>query len=619
MKGRASAWAPLVLALGLVSLFFGARSCARGSEPQLVQLADVVPRDVEVGDRITVFGSDFPTGRPARVSFRGTLHRPGEPAVRAAGIAASAIAASPQRLEFTFNEAIQAAFAGAGARETHTTFDGDVEVAFIAAAPGAAAVTGHLAHVTLDVRPSPGSARRLEQSGEALLAWLGVRARSGGSGLVVESVEVGSRAEAWGLEEGDVVTSFDGLRVASASDLVPAPGEQTAMVGIRRGGDAETTRPLRLAGLPLPPAAELLPPVATVAMTLIAIGLLGAPSVLFAPWLLGVLWRGGHRQGRSRGPWLAGRPAALPYAGPALILDVLAYASIAVMPFGQYLIAARLDVALLFVGAAASLAVAAFMAARSPWAGLHAAMQVVWQHVPAAAAVASVVAATGSLRIQEINDAQGAFPWQWLAFRHPGAPLALGLLLASGHITPNVAGVPGRLLAESARSRPRPGEAGDVPSAAAGHERSPWIDAARRAHRVVVAGLAGSLFLGGWHLPGVVDAERFARPVMEVAGAAWLIGKAWVLAWTVTSIRSWFPPMNLVERSRAALVWQFPLGVLALVASVAWARWSPTPALQALVSALLLGLAVSVAAAILRWTHRATTSAVVGRHVSTIL
>ena len=609
MKGRAAAWAPLLLALGVVAVLFGGRSCVKEPDPPLLRLADVVPRDVEVGDRVAVLGADFPPGRAARVTFRGTLHRPGERPIRAAEIVACAVATSPQRLELPFDEATQALFAGAARHATHTTFEGDIEVAFPGASPGAAPVTGRLAHVTFDVRPGPGVARRLEESGEAVIAWLGIKARAGGSGLVVEEVEPGSRARAWGIAEGDVVTSFDGVRVAAPSDMVPPPDEQTATVGLRRGGGEDVTRSLPLLGLPRPPAAEFLAPVATVGTTLFAVFLLGVPSTPLAPWLLGIMGRARDRR-RHGGLWLPARSDSLTRAGFALIVDILAYASLAVMPFGQYLIAARLDVGILFVIAVASLGLAAFMAAGSTWAGMRASMQVVWRHAPAGFAIASVVAATGSLRIQEINDAQGACPWQWLAFRQPGALLALGLLLASCHVSPDIV--------SPDLARPPSREKGDGAARSATGRRGPWFGAACRAHSVLVAGLASSLFLGGWHLPGPVDADRYAQPVLEVAEAAWLMSKTYALAWIVASTRSLLGSGHVGE-GRATSYWQLPLGAMALVASIAWARWSPTPAAQQLMSALLAGMSALAAAAVLLWTRRSATSAVADRHVSPIL
>ncbi len=62
-------------------------------------------------------------------------------------------------------------------------------VAFAAAAAGAPPITGSLRHVVFDVRPSagPADAERDREGGERVLAFVGIHASQGASGLVVES------------------------------------------------------------------------------------------------------------------------------------------------------------------------------------------------------------------------------------------------------------------------------------------------------------------------------------------------------------------------------------------------------------------------------------------------
>src|SRR5262249_7296397 len=153
-------------------------------------------------------------------------------------------------------------------------------------------------------------------------------------------------------------------------------------------------------------------------------------------------------------------------------------------------------------------------------------VQVVWQHIPAAAAVASVVVTTGSMRVQEIERAQGGWPWDWLAFRSPATLVALGLLLGcagidcEGRAEPDASSVPALLQDDAVRP-----------------PRGPWVDAACRAHTVLVAGLASVLFLGGWLLPGLSAAEQDARPVLELAGTAWLLAKTCAIALATAWVR----------------------------------------------------------------------------------
>lgn len=624
MKGH-RALAPAALALALGFLVARGRACATDPAQQTVRVVEVVPRELELGERVAILGSGFPSGKPARVTFRGTLHRPGERPVRDVEVVVAGVAVGIDRLEVAFDDAFQSLLCGAGDRAAHTTFEGDVEVAFGPPAAGAAPMAGVLEHVIVDARPSPGAATgEREADGERALAWIGVRAVVAPSGLLVENVDPGSRAQAAGISAGDVVTSFDGVRVASPSDLVPPAGEHVATIGFRPSHDAiapaavprvgqgasiETTRAIRMDGFRRAPPADLVVAALLVWMSLVFVGLFAAPSLpLVAAPLQRMLARAGGRAtgsgGRLRPPARgSGRVAAmfaqmgrdgLPPSGPPAVVDVVVCALLGALPFGQYVVAARLDVSLMFVAAVTSLVAAAVVTDcrgwRGVWRGLWAALHVTWQHVPAAIAVASVVAATGSLRIQEIEGAQGGWPWDWLAFRSPAALVAFVLLLACLRIEPHVGS------AVSARSGLAALVEDGPPDA---HDRGrPWLEAACRAHRVLVAGLASALFLGGWLLPGISAAQQNAHVGLELAGAVCLLAKTRLLLVSAASIRRALPGWSTGPGTRATSLWVAPLAVAAFVGTAAWSRWSPGPACQLLMSVSLVAAAALASAAI---------------------
>jgi NADH-quinone oxidoreductase subunit H len=596
LNRHAALAAPILLALAFACLFArgrsgGAADTAAAQQP--VQVLEVVPHEVEVGDHIAILGDGFPPGKHARVAFRGTLHRPGERPARSAEIVVLAAVVAPGRIEFSFDDATQALFCGAGDRAIHTTFEGDVEVGFPAAVRGAAPLVGLLEHAIVDVRPSASaSQRQREREGERVLAWIGVQAVQAAHGLVVDGVKPASRAWAAGIMAGDVVASFDGVRVASFADVLPPPGERAATIAVRSArATSETMHIVAMDGFRRRPPAELLGAALIVFAALAVVWLFGAPN---RPTVAAVVQRFVSRMRRRIGvarfaPLRAVARAALPPYGATAIPDVAACAMLATMPFGQYVVAARLDVGLLFVAAATSLAGAAFVARRSVWHGLRAFVHVAWQHTPAAAAVASVVLTTGSLRIQEIERAQTGYPWDWLAFRSPAGLAAFGLLLACLLIEPEADGVSGlgALLED---------DGNDNPTA-----RAAWLQAACRAHRVIVAGLASALFLGGWLLPGLGAAQQEAQPALELAGAACLLAKTWALVLLMACARWALPRWRMAQRTRATALWIAPLAMAVLAATAAWTWWSPSPATQLLVSTSLVA-AVGLGAATL--THR---------------
>jgi NADH-quinone oxidoreductase subunit H len=584
--------APFAAALAFVGILAAAAGVAVGPVmgPALVQVTGLTPTDVEPGDRIELAGEGFPAGKEARVTFRGTLHRPGDSPVRDVEIAATGLVTGPEEVELAFRESTQALFSGAGDRAVHTTFEGDVEVAFAAAASGAAPIAGVLRHAVLDVRPSAsaGDAAR-ESEGARVLAFVGLHVAPPtrrGIGLMVEAVDPGSRADASGLIAGDVVTTFDGVRAAAIGDLVPVPGEREATIGVRSAGaTTDAPRALSVDGLGGAPPAEFLGAALFIVAALALLLFFGATP---PPLVSSAVQRAAGRvRARSQAMRAAMLREALPPLSASLVVDALVAALFAVLPFGQYLVAARLDVGLLFVGATTALAVAAVAAAPSSLAGLRGAAHVVWQHVPAAVAVTSVVLTTGSLRVQEIDRAQAGWPWDWLGFRSPAALLATVLLLGCALVEPELepppASVPASLVEDVSLPLRR--------------SRSPWLDAACRAHRFVLAGLAAVLFLGGWSLPGLSPAQQDGRLALEVAGAAWLLAKTAALVVAISAVRWTLPRRRLAESTRATTLVRLPLALVALVLSVAWAWWTPQRAAQILMSGSLVGVTTLVAIA----------------------
>jgi NADH-quinone oxidoreductase subunit H len=596
------ALAPVAVALAVAWILGGPSSCAEQATPQLVQVVDVTPREVELGDSVALVGAGFPAGKAARVTFRGTLHRPGERPVEGAEIVTTGAVIGPDRVEVPFGEANETLFCGAGDRATHTTFEGDVEVAFAAAVSGASPIAGVLSGVAFDVRPSASASDfDREREGQRVLGWIGLHvapAARTGSGLLVEGVESGSRAESSGIAGGDVIVRFDGVRVASAGDLLPAPGEREATAEVRRPGSTnEVERTIAVEGFRRAPPAELLGAALAILAALAAVLLFGSPVGPLAT----ILHRAGSRvaarvsleRGSSGSAWnrlmsalSAAAKEAFPSPGAPAVVDAAAGALLAVMPFGQYLVAAQLDVGVLFLAAAAALVAAALAAGGSAWHAARAAVHVVCQHLPGAVAVASVVVTTGSLRIQEIERAQGGGPWDWLAFRSPCGLIALMLLLSCGLIEPDEARRPtgiDALIDGGVRKAP---------------DRGAWLAAACRAHRVIIAGLACTLFLGGWRLPGMAPAEQDSRPALELAGAAWLLAKTWALVLGLAWARWAMPRRFLAERTRRVAVWLAPLSLAALAGAAAWSWWSPARATQLLISGSLVALVALGAAAL---------------------
>jgi NADH-quinone oxidoreductase subunit H len=463
-------------------------------------------------------------------------------------------------------------------------------------------------HVIFDVRPSAGPADvERDHEGQQVLSFLGIHATQGPSGLFVESVDPGSRAESAQIQAGDVFASFDGVRVATPADVVPPVGEREAAIGVKHAGSlGESPRNVAVEGFQRTPSTDLLDATLIVLVALLVVALFAAPTppavavalerVAFRIRAHGRGTRDLARDASARkvgGAFAAVARDCLPPPGVPALVDALVCCVFAALPFGQYLVASQLDVGLLFVTAATSLAASALLTQRTVLGGVKAAASVVWQHVPAAAAIVSVVLTTGSLRLQEIERAQGGWPWDWLAFRHPAALAALVILLASGNMAvgPSEKGL--AALVEDEKPTPL-------------GTRGRWLETAFRAHRLILAGLASSLLLGGWLLPGVPAATQDARPWLELAGAALLLGKTFAVVLALGAIRTFGPQTAPGLRARAMLSGRLPLAIVAIAGAMAWSWWGLGRAVQNTVSE---GLLIATALAAAAFAHRMKKSA----------
>jgi len=576
--------------LGLVWLVAGPRWDTPGSL-QLIRVGDFAPRDVEPGDRVAIVGEGFPAGKPARVTFRGVLHRPGALAQKGAEISVWGTVAAPDRVEVAFDDAAEALFCGAGDRATHTTFEGDLEVAFASALPGAPPIAGFLGGVTFDVRPGPNAeASEREREADRLLAFLGLHLAPQwrADGLRVDAVASESRAQAAGIATGDVLESFDGVRVRSPGDVLPAPGERDATLVLRRVSlPGPVVRTVCVGGF----RPEL--PGEWVASALAILGALGVVLLFAAPtptgvskWLQFAIARARNRLASRRARRSMRAAAAVCWAdvggdiipvGLFAVVDAAACALIALLPFGQFRLAATLDVGILVAGSGSALVAATLVSGRSIGGGARRALHVAWQQALPLVAVAGVVLATGSLRLQEIAGAQGGWPWDWLVFQSPAAPIALVLLLSGARIDF--------------------GAEGEIAD-------GPWLRAVLRAYRIVVSGLASVLFLGAWSIPGSSFAEQDGRPILQLLGAACLIAKTGLVVLGMAWSRWVLAPLPLSQRSRLTALWLFPAGLATFGLGALWSFWSPRAATQAtLTGALLIAAVLGVAALAQRLRH----------------
>jgi NADH-quinone oxidoreductase subunit H len=589
--------------------------CQRDSMPQLVQVLDLAPHEAEVGDRIEIIGSGFPEGKTAHLTFRGDLHRPGERTVRDIEIDADGVVSSAEQIEVLFTEGLEERFCGSGEKAMHTTFTGDVEVAFPAAAVGTPPVMGLLHHVSIDFRPPTSRRAVLEvraNEGERALGYLGIKVADDSptaGGLLIRQVEPGSRADLAGILAGDLITKFDNVRVLSKSDCDPSGAEPFVYLGVRRAGTgAEDEVQVSIDGFKPKPPSDLLGAALVLGVAAAIILLFMAPTAGIITWVeRRVSARMQSRIGPNRaGPqgflvWLADgiksimKEDIVPSDSDKPLFRLAPYlvfagvsATFVVMPFGQYLIAADLDIGILFIVAVTSLVTIGLMT--GGWAsnnkysmlgGIRSAAQIISYEVPGAVAIVCIVMMTGSLRLQDIIRAQGGLPWDWFMFK---SPVTFGLFFL--YFT--------TALAEGNRAP------FDLPEAeselVAGYSteysgmRYLFFFFAEWANVFVMCGIATALFLGGWQLPGVAPGQQEAHFGLQLLGSILFLSKAWFLIFVVIWIRWTLPRVRIDQMMNLCWKWFVPLSFGAFLLTAGWVVWNPSATLQTAIGLVMFAV-----------------------------
>ncbi|HOU90346.1 MAG TPA: NADH-quinone oxidoreductase subunit NuoH [Polyangiaceae bacterium] len=263
--------------------------------------------------------------------------------------------------------------------------------------------------------------------------------------------------------------------------------------------------------------------------------------------------------------------------GPYLVF-VGTFGAFLVLPFGAHVVAAQLDVGLLYVFAITSLVVVGLLmsgwGSNSKWAlfgGVRSAAQLVSYEVPAAVALMTVMLQAGTLSTQAIVGAQGGLPWQWFLLKNPFLFAAFFLYftaaIAEGNRTPF-----------------------DLPEAeselVSGYNteysgmRFLFFFFAEWANLWTMSAIATLAFLGGWQLPGVTPAEIAASTGLAFAGWQLLsfvvfAVKASALVFLVVQLRWTLPRLRVDQLMIVCWKYLVPLafacvaGVLVLLPLVA--------------------------------------------------
>ncbi len=267
-----------------------------------------------------------------------------------------------------------------------------------------------------------------------------------------------------------------------------------------------------------------------------------------------------------------------------------AFLAFVVIPFSSKVVVADFDVSIFYLLAVESLVVVGVVmsgwASNNKWSllgGMRAAAQIISYEVPVSMTVLMVVLVTGSMSVQGIIGALGAWPWEWMIFKSPFTFVAFFILfigsLAEGNRTPF-----------------------DIPEAeselVSGYNteysgfRFSIFFLAEYANLYLIGSLATILFLGGWQVsPQLINAlglqGSWLKQVLEFltyfSKVATLIFVVIQLRWTLPRVRidqlmslcwKYLVPacfINLLAMSLWVIVMQNVSAIVPLVISVVMA------------------------------------------------
>ncbi len=276
------------------------------------------------------------------------------------------------------------------------------------------------------------------------------------------------------------------------------------------------------------------------------------------------------------------------------------FGAFVILPFGAHLIAADLNVGVLYLLAITSLVVVGLLmagwASNSKWAlfgGVRSAAQLVSYEIPSAFSLMTVILVAGTLSMQGIVKAQGGWPWEWFLLRNPFLFAAFFLYFTSA-------------IAEGNRTP------FDLPEAeseiVAGYNveysgmRFLFFLFAEWANLWIMSAVATVCFLGGWQIPGV-SPERIAA-ADGIAFVGWQLlsfvvfaTKASTLVFLVVQLRWTLPRLRVDQLMMTCWKYLVPLsvvsmfGVLILLATVregGWLDWALRAVMTLLCAAILV-------------------------------
>jgi len=264
------------------------------------------------------------------------------------------------------------------------------------------------------------------------------------------------------------------------------------------------------------------------------------------------------------------------------------FATFAVIPFGDGLVVADLNVGVLYITAVTALVVVGILmagwASNNKWAllgGIRSAAQIISYEIPAGIAVITVVLFTGSLSMQTIIRAQGWAPWDWFLFANPFLCIASFIFFVSA-------------LAEGNRTPFDLPEAESELVAGAFTEysglRNLLFFLVEWGNLYVIGALYTTMFLGGWQIPPITE-----QPVIQgVLQFATFFAKSYFLVFVAMWIRGTLPRVRVDQLMTLCWKYLVPITFANLIGAMIWFVLFPNGLAIMRFAMFALGVAVTI-------------------------
>lgn len=243
-------------------------------------------------------------------------------------------------------------------------------------------------------------------------------------------------------------------------------------------------------------------------------------------------------------------------------------AAFVAIPFSSVLIAADLDVGVLYITSVTSLVVVGILmagwASNNKWSligGIRAAAQIVSYEIPAALSIFPIVLISGTLSTQGIIQAQGWAPWNWFIFYSPFTFVAFWVLftalLAEGNRTP--------FDLPEAESELVAGFVTEYSGA-----RYLFFFLVEWGNLYIIGALMVILFLGGWQVPPVTDNAVLLNLLQLVT----FVAKAYLGVLIIMWIRATLPRIRVDQLMSTCWKYLVPISFVNFLGTAVWvALW----------------------------------------------